>query len=213
MKKRVLCFGDSNTWGYNGENRKRFDDEERWTTRLQQKLGDEYIIIEEGLNGRTSVWYDPVEHVMSGLDYLWPCMKSHNPIDLVIIMLGCNDCKPLFSANPWSIGMGVKRLAEMAMQSPFGRDGKAPEVLLMAPIYIGRNIVNCEHMLTIYGEGAAEKSEQLAPFYQAAAEELGCHFADASKFASPGIDGIHMDRKYLDSFAEDMKKEILKIIG
>lgn len=213
MKKRVLIFGDSNTWGYNGENRQRFPDEMRWTTRLQEKLGDGYTVIDEGLNGRTSIWYDPVENIMSGLDYLWPCMKSHNPFDLIVILLGCNDCKPLFSANPWSIAKGNARLAEMAMKSPFGRDGNPPQVLLMAPLYIGDNIVDCQHMLDIYGPDAPAKSRQLAPFYKTEAETLGCFFADAAQFAQPGVDAIHMDKKYLDSFAESMKAEIVKIIG
>lgn len=213
MKKRVLCFGDSNTWGYNGATRKRFDDDERWTGILQKKLGDEYVIIEEGLNGRTSVWYDPVEHVMSGLDYLWPCMKSHNPIDLVIINLGCNDCKPLYSANAWSIGMGVQRLVDMAMQSPFGRDGNPPKVLLMSPIHFGEHIVNCEHMVTIFGEGCIQKSRELAKFYKQAAEESGCYYADAAQYAYTGIDGVHMDAPCHEPYAEEMMKLIKDIIG
>ena len=212
MKKRILCFGDSNTWGYNGVNGERFDDDERWTSRLQKKLGDEYIVIEEGLNGRTTVWYDPVEHVMSGIDYLWPCLKTHCPLDLVIIMLGCNDCKKLYSANPWSIGMGAGRCAEMAMKSPFGRNGKAPEVLLMAPLHIGDYLEDCQHMYNIFGPDAPETSKQLAKYYREQADTLGCHFADASEFASTGPDAIHMDYKHLDGFAESMKKEILKIV-
>lgn len=213
MKKRVLCYGDSNTWGYNGLTRARFDDGIRWTNRLQTKLGDSYVIIEEGLNGRTSVWYDPVENIMSGLDYLWPCMKSHNPLDLVVINLGVNDCKPLFAANPWSIATGVQRLVDMAMQSPFGRDGSAPEVLLIAPFPIGNELLACERMLNIYGAEGLNKSRALAPFYAAAARESGCRFADAADWAFTGPDGIHMAEECLDGFADRMLLEIKKILG
>ena len=91
MKKRILCFGDSNTWGYNGENGERFDEYIRWTGRLQRLLGSEYTVIEEGQNGRTTVWDDPIENRLAGLTYLWPCMESQSPFDLIIIMLGTND--------------------------------------------------------------------------------------------------------------------------
>ncbi len=213
MKKRILCFGDSNTWGYNGETRQRFDDDVRWTGQLQKKLGDDYVIIEEGLNGRTTVWYDPVEHVMSGIDYLWPCMKSHNPIDLVIINLGCNDCKPLFSANPWSIGVGMQRLVDMAMSAPFGRDGKPPKVLLMSPIHFGENILKCDYMLSIFGKECIEKSKALAGYYKQVAEESGCFYMDAASLAHTGVDGVHMDITCHEPYAEAMKEAIIRILG
>ena len=122
MKKRVLCFGDSNTWGYNGEDGSRFEEDVRWTGILQQLLGDEYTVIEEGHNGRTTVWDDPIENRLAGLTYLWPCMESQSPFDLIIIMLGTNDTKTYFSRTPQNIADGAARLVRTAQTSPFGRD-------------------------------------------------------------------------------------------
>ena len=97
MKKRIVCFGDSNTWGYNALESSRYGEEIRWTGRLQRLLGEEYTVIEEAQNGRTTVWDDPIENRLAGLTYLWPCMESHSPFDLLIIMLGTNDTKLYFN--------------------------------------------------------------------------------------------------------------------
>jgi lysophospholipase L1-like esterase len=86
--KRILCYGDSNTWGYDPVTQERFDKNERWTGQLSQMLGGNYDVIEEGLNGRTTVWDDPIEGYKNGRDYLIPCLESHKPLDLVIILLG-----------------------------------------------------------------------------------------------------------------------------
>ena len=110
MKKRILCFGDSNTWGYAATGG-RFEEDVRWPTRLGTLLGDGYAVIEEGFNGRTCVYDDPIEGgYKSGLAYLPPCVMTHTPLDLVVIMLGTNDCKKRFQMTPFTIGGGVTAL-------------------------------------------------------------------------------------------------------
>ncbi len=59
--KTVVCYGDSNTWGYDPHTKTRFPSDVRWTGVLRQELGVDYLVIEEGLNGRTTVWDDPIE--------------------------------------------------------------------------------------------------------------------------------------------------------
>ena len=92
-KCRILCYGDSNTWGYiPGSDHKRYSKQERWTGILSEMLGDSYEVIEEGLNSRTLISNDTRsgKEGRNGFDYLLPCLDSHDPIDLVIIMLGTN---------------------------------------------------------------------------------------------------------------------------
>ena len=91
--KNILCFGDSNTYGYIPIERKRYAYEERWPGLLAAALGGEYHIIEEGLNGRTTAFTDYLEPDRNALEYIGPCILSHAPLDLVIIMLGTNDTK------------------------------------------------------------------------------------------------------------------------
>lgn len=115
MKKHIICFGDSNTHGYCAMNDGRFDENERWTCLLQKSLGEDYLILEEGLSGRTTCLRDPVFEGLSGLDYLYPCLMSHEPVGLLVIMLGTNDTKERFSAGAPAIGLGMaaeyKRIA------------------------------------------------------------------------------------------------------
>ena len=59
-KKHILCFGDSNTWGYCAQTNERYADNERWTQVLQKLLGSDWMLIEEGLCGRTTVFEDPL---------------------------------------------------------------------------------------------------------------------------------------------------------
>ena len=108
--KTIVCYGDSNTYGYNPENGFRYEYEERWTTILQKELKDSAIVIPEGLNGRTTSFEDELRPGRNGATYLDPCLHSHGPIDLVVLMLGTNDLKIRFQATPTDIGKGIDRL-------------------------------------------------------------------------------------------------------
>ena len=123
MKKHIVCFGDSNTHGYcadpndTADHTDRFTEDERWTCLLQKALGEDYLVLEEGLSGRTTVFRDPLHECMSGLDVIYSTLMSHEPVDLLIIMLGTNDTKERFNASPACIGIGMERLL------PCGIDG------------------------------------------------------------------------------------------
>nr|MCR5842548.1 lipolytic enzyme, G-D-S-L [Oscillospiraceae bacterium] len=116
MKKHIVCFGDSNTHGYCADPRDcadggdRFNEDERWTCLLQRALGSEYHVLEEGLGGRTSVFVDPLHESMDGISCIYPILMSHEPVDLLIIMLGTNDTKERFGANAPAIAIGMERL-------------------------------------------------------------------------------------------------------
>ncbi len=89
--KTIVCFGDSNTWGFAPISKARYDRDTRWPGVLRNALGGGYLVIEEGQNGRTTVWDDPIEANKNGATYLLPCLESHKPLDLLIIKLGTND--------------------------------------------------------------------------------------------------------------------------
>ena len=209
MKKRILCFGDSNTWGDSGVNAIRYEDDVRWTGRLQALLGDGYTVIEEGQNGRTTVRDDAYENRMAGLTYLWPCMESHHPFDLLIVMLGTNDTKCYFGAQPGSIARGAGRLVEMAQKSNFGRDGKPPRVLLVSPIRIEYS----DTFAYNFGQQAAEKSKGFADAYREIAKRFGCDFMDAAEFAEPcAEDGVHLNAEGHAKLAQAMYNKIQRLL-
>jgi lysophospholipase L1-like esterase len=189
--KTVLCFGDSNTWGYNAETEGRYPPDVRWVSVLARELGDGYTVIPEGLNGRTTVWNDPVEgEYKNGKSYLVPCLESHYPIDLVVILLGTNDLKHRFGLSAYDIASGAGTLVNMVMKSEFGVGGHAPQVLLLAPPPTAVAGTRFADMLT----GADTTSRDLGRFYQEVAAEYGCGFLDAGTvIVSSKIDGIHLD--------------------
>ena len=123
MKKHIVCLGDSNTHGYcadpvdTEDHGIRFTENERWTCLLQKGLGEEYLISEEGLSGRTTVFQDPLHESMDALSVAYPILKSHEFVDLLIIMLGTNDTKERFSVGAPGIAAGMDRLTAGAAVS------------------------------------------------------------------------------------------------
>lgn len=210
MKRRILCYGDSNTWGFNAMNEQvygeRFSEDVRWTGRLQTLLGSDFTIIEEGLNGRTTVFHDPLRDGLNGLQYLIPCLATHKPLDYMILMLGTNDCKERFAALPKNIADGMQRLVDTAMKADVWRE--KPNILIVAPppieegsdtAFIGRDMGVC-----------SKKSEMLAAEYALWAEADGCDFLDAAQYTKMNqYDFMHMDieshRRLAEKFAEILK--------
>ncbi len=208
MKKRILCLGDSNTWGYNAETDGRFPDDVRWTGRLAERLGDDYTIIEEGLSGRTTVFEDPINEGMSALQYLYPCLMSHSPLDYLIIMLGTNDCKERFSATPKNIADGMKRLVQKAKNVTCWRE--EPQILIVAPPPID---IRCEKSYVAGEMGVcSKKSEELSKEYKKCAEENKCDFLDAAPFCTMNqLDFMHLDAESHDRLSEEIEKIVRRL--
>lgn len=199
MKKHIVCIGDSNTHGYCADPTDcadggiRFNEDERWTCLLQKALGDEYLVTEEGLSGRTTVFPDPLHENMDVLPYLPALLKSHEDIDLLIIMLGTNDTKDRFSATSAVISIGLERLVRKAMSVDCWGN-KTPNILIVAPAPILSEIKNSAYAETM-GYHCAEKSQQLAKYYKEKAEQLGVHFMDANGCEVNTIDYTHLTKK------------------
>ena len=187
---RILCYGDSNTWGFRPEHPfTRFPHDIRWTGVLRKLLGENYEVIEEGLNGRTTVWDDPFGDHKNGKTYLSPCLESHSELDLVIIMLGTNDLKARFSLPACDVAAGAGTLVDVVLKSETSREDSAPPVLLIAPPPLGA-LSDFAEMF----EGGAAKSQGLSRHYRLIAEERGCAFLDAAEvIVSSDVDGIHFD--------------------
>ncbi len=217
MKKHIVCFGDSNTHGYKAADNGRYNEDERWTCLLQKKLGKSFLVLEEGLSGRTTCFDDPIQEGLSGLDYLYPCLMSHEPVDLLMIMLGTNDTKERFSVSPACIGLGLKRLIERAKAATNAwADGK-PHILVIVPKAIDKRYEDTPVALTM-GWGCAEKSEGLAEEYKKIADLTGCAFFDANTVVSEnnGFDYMHLTEEghvQLSDALAELVPELLAEIG
>jgi len=222
MTKRILCYGDSNTWGFDIDNQVdrnrfqvRYPSEVRWTGILARQLGDGYTVIEEGLNARSTIWDDPSWPDRNGLTYLRPCLNSHAPIDLVVLMLGTNDLKVRLCGYVPDIARGVSVLIDTIQSGYDGPGGRAPQVLLISPLLVGEWIADNDKELAgeFGGVIACEKSKELSGYYAEVAKQKGCHFLDAAKIASPGSDAIHFDIPGHAALGEAVAKKVAEIFA
>ena len=195
MKRRIVCFGDSNTWGYNAYTEERFPEDTRWTGLLANRLGNEFHIIEEGLSGRTSVIDDPLFEGLNGLTYIHPCLMSHSPLELVIIMLGTNDTKERFQLTSYNIAQGIARLAHKAKNTPAGAHGTYPKVLVIAPPPIHKKYKETEVAKSM-GRECDLKSEWISKHLRPLLENQGIDFLDTKGIVGMNqVDFMHLDEE------------------
>jgi lysophospholipase L1-like esterase len=207
--KTILCYGDSNTWGADPAGGPRFGPDVRWTGVLARELGSGYRVIEEGLGGRTTVHDDPIEPNRNGRAYLVPCLESHQPLDLVTIMLGTNDLKRRFGLSASDIAQGAASLAAQTLRTARDASGSPPVVLLIAPPPV-TTLTDYDLMF----EGAAEKSARFAHYYSIFAARQGAAFFDAgSVIRSSDLDGIHFDADEHRKLGQAIATEVLQLLG
>lgn len=188
--KQILCYGDSHTWGYWGNDWTRFPFEERWPGRLEMLMGKEYRVIEEGLCSRTIAMEDAVQPFRNGLAYLQPCLMSHFPLDCLIVMLGTNDTKRRYGLAAQEIGLAMEELLKTVLGF-FHWTGTRTKFLLIAPAPLQSYAGNFE----MDGD-SLKKSRMLAGIYQELARAYGVEFLDAGAFVRHyQADGCHFDRE------------------
>ena len=181
-EKVVLCYGDSNTYGWIPATGGRFTRDVRWPGVLAAQLGDGWHVIEEGLGGRTTIFDDPILPGRNGKTYFEPCLLSHDPLDVVVIALGTNDVKVRFAASAADIARGVAMLAEMAL-------ALGPKVLVLGPPTLGPLEDRADEIA-----GAHEKAERMRPYLREWAGELGFDLLELHELVSmTDEDGFHLD--------------------
>jgi lysophospholipase L1-like esterase len=203
---KILCYGDSNTWGQDPtEKGKRHPITVRWTGLLQDMLGDNYWIIEEGLSGRTTILDGDPREGKNGKTYLKPCLETHNPIDIVILMLGTNDLKEIFNQSPQDIANNVEILVEMIQKFGWDRNKQSPKLVLLSPPIVDESVPGVQEKY----RGAEAKSKQLRNFYKKVAAKHKAEFIDIAQYVkSSNADGYHLDPESHKKIAQVLLDEI-----
>ena len=211
-KIRILCYGDSNTWGYiAGSDHQRYGLGERWTSILAELLGNKFEVIEEGLNSRTLTSNDtrPGKEGKNGYEYLIPCLDTHDPIDLVILMLGTNELKTTYNREVNEIGeIFEKYFVKTILNRKSQCKNTYPKLLIVVPPVVNEDVNYCKEDNKYLG--ASKKSKQLNEIYKAIAEKYNCYFLSNKEFET-GIDGVHLTKESHKRLAEKLKVEIIKI--
>ena len=213
MKKHILCIGDSNTHGLctdpseSADHGSRYNEEERWTCLLQKALGAEYLVIEEGLSGRTCVYDDPDMDSVNLLPVLHALLNSHEPLDLLILMLGTNDSKVKFNTDARKIAKGMQILLEEAKSVHcWGKNG--PKILIVAPVPIEEGVIYPD-----FNEKSVETTRALAREYAFLAVAERADFLDAGGCELTSVDHVHLTKRGHRQLAERMEAAVREIMN
>jgi len=212
---RILAFGDSNTWGQvpGSDNALRYPSNIRWTGVLQSLLGENYEVIEEGLNGRTTNINSPDKSGKNGKEYLLPCLESQMPIDIIILALGTNDLKIKYNRTPEEIVKGSEECLEICELESKDDNNNPSKIVMVSPEIIEEMKRERFGKTEVDFEGAKDKSIKLAPLLKELAIKHNAIFIDTTKeLLVSKIDGIHLEHDEHRKLAELIFKVIKQII-
>ena len=213
IMKNILCFGDSNTWGYIPGTAVRYDENTRWTGVMQNALGEGYRVLEDGLNARTSVYEDPWSPWRLGKEALPIALVAQKPLDLLVIMMGTNDLK---FTDAFGAAKGAETLIAVAQMVQDRKESSKVfpnglKILLVSPILLDPCVANDEYGTLRNG---AEESKKFLKYYRHVAEAKGVEFFDAASVAQPSkVDGIHMMPEDHKALGEALAAKVMEILG
>ena len=210
--KNILCFGDSNTWGYDPATQTRFSKDIRWTGVLQQLLGSKYNVIEEGLNGRTTNVNEKQDHGLgyfrpfrSAMDLLSVLIETNSPLDLIIVMLGTNDLKTNFNQSSEMIAKNMRLVCESIINNDYFQ---SKSIILVSPTHINEESPNLLDSFI----GTTQASKSFSNSYRKISDDLNLYFVDASESVKTNkIDGLHWDAMQHSDFANSLFNKIKKV--
>jgi lysophospholipase L1-like esterase len=196
---RLVVYGDSNSWGFPPDGcGLRFDTATRWPCVAAQKLGVD--LVEEALPGRTTAHDDPqlLGAAMNGLTHLPVALKSHCPVDMLVIMLGTNDFKARFGPECDAIADNLGRLVALARQVGGGRGpwhtAPAPAIAVIVPPPLSEIVDDPAWDRSAEWRGGRDASMGLAKAVAGIAARMDFPVFDAGQVvAGSREDPIHLD--------------------
>lgn len=203
--KKILCYGDSNTFGFNPQNCKRYDKNTRWSGILSELLKNKFEIIEEGMNNRTGFFKNPEGLKQSGSEYLPIYLQNHKDIDICILSLGTNDAQFFYNLNSQITKTGLEKLISTIKDT-----NSDTQIIIIPPVKITENILNSGFSL-MFNKNSIETIKQIFPTFEQTAKENHCLYLDLNEIVSPCIyDGLHYSEDSHKIIAETLAKFILQ---
>lgn len=184
--KNILCYGDSNTFGFNPADGSRYKKSQRWSGILSEILGAQYRVFEEGCNNRTMYFKNTAGLKQSGCEYFCECLKKYDSIDFVVLGLGINDTQFFYNADETTFQKGL-----MSLISDTRNSFNEAKILVLAPSIIKKDILN-SFFAQMFDETSIEKSKIICNIYKKIAEKQNCLFLDLNQIAQTSdTDGLH----------------------
>lgn len=184
--KKILCFGDSNTYGYTPATGVRFDECTRWTGRLSALLEKEYLILEEGMNNRNGFFKNPQSIKLCGVDYLPIYLQNHKDIDICILALGTNDAQFFYNLDKQTVQNGLQSLTNSLLDA-----NSETKIIIIPPVKIQPNILNGIFSMQ-FDLSSVKRIEETFEEYKNFAQTNGFYYLDLNEFVKPSeADGLH----------------------
>lgn len=203
--KKIICYGDSNTFGFNPKNGSRYDRETRWTGILAEILADKFVIKEEGCNNRTGFFVNPDGMLQSGQKYLPKCLDKHGNFDIFILALGTNDLQKTFNIEEQIVKEGLNTLTKIIKTAnPDAR------IIIIPPVILDEDVLN-GYFNCQFDKKSIHSSIWIQKLYANFAQKENFEFLDLNAFVTPSrIDGLHFDSEAHKIIAEQIANKVLK---
>ena len=204
--KKILCYGDSNTFGFIPENCKRYDKDSRWSGILSEILKENYQVIEEGMNNRTGFFKNPEGLKQSGGEYLSVFLQNHRNLDICIISLGTNDAQFFYNLDENSTKNGLQNLIDSVREANIKTN-----IIIVPPVKITENILHSGFSM-MFNRESIDKINKVFPIFEQIAKENNCLYFDFNQIASPAQkDGLHYTKESHTIIANKLAEFILAI--
>ena len=198
--KKILCYGDSNTFGFIPKTCGRYEKSERWSGILSELLPD-YEIIEEGMNNRTGFFTNPEGLKQSGGDYLSVYLQNHKDIDICILSLGTNDAQIFYNLDEKTVREGLQKLIDTIHETNL-----RTEVVIIPPVKIMPYILNGGFSM-MFNENSIKRNHNTLPVFEQVAKENGCGYFDVNDIVTPSeADGLHYTKESHKIIANHLAK-------
>lgn len=208
--KTIVCYGDSNTWGYIPGTGQRYARELRWPAIVQRRLGTKVFVAEEGLSGRYTIFDEPFRPGRNGAALLQPILETHKPVDVLVLMLGTNDVLHFRDNTAFDAARGVELLIKLAQRSETGPGSSAPQILLVAPPLM----TALSEQLQPLCHGDPAKAAEFAFYYRQIAVTHGVHYCNAAEICSPSpVDGVHLDEQGHKALSNALTEKLAEILN
>ena len=204
--KKILCFGDSNTFGYIPESAKRYDENTRWTALLNKKLGSNYTVIEGGYNNRNGFTDSIDGEFFTGYKILPQYLKDNIDIDIVILWIGINDIQKFYNPTFDDIRTGLDSMIKTLKLS-------VNDIIVVSPPEISENILK-GHFSYQFDETSVEKFKHLPELYKDVSDKNNVHFININQYIKVSeFDGLHYSKESHSIIADILYKYIKTIFA
>ena len=200
--KKILCFGDSNTYGYIPVSGERYDENTRWAGILKQKLLSDYEVIEAGVNNRNGFVESNCGENLTGYKVL-PKYLSENP-DIVVLAIGINDVQKFYRPDLSTISAGLESMVKSIIDS-------GAKLVLISPPVLNDDVLRGNFSFQ-FDEESVSTSKRLPALYEEIAKSYNCHYIDLNKHVYPSKeDGLHYTKGGHSTIANLIYNCIIKI--